>query len=191
MKDYISEIYEALEKFDCERIGKIYFGVRDGKISVSKEDIVPMCELFTYEFQDTDPVNDQLIIKITYHIIDECEKEKGLEELVKGLIAIYNKSIINYGDRKIPGNTYEGLLDYIMEYINMFMASYGYDEIEELGKMIGVYAPLDFKDRIVEIVEKGISDYENEYLREVRRITEDIVKKGKLLISSIKCNLKY
>lgn len=39
-KDYIAEIYEALENFDSERIREIYFGVRDGKISVSSEDIV-------------------------------------------------------------------------------------------------------------------------------------------------------
>lgn len=190
MRDYITEIYEALENFDCEKIGKIYFGVRDGKISVGKDDIVPMCELFTYEFEDTDPVNDQLIVKITYHIIDVCEKEKCLEELVKGLIAIYNKSIISYGDRKIPGNTYEGLLDYIMEYINTFIASYNCDDVDKLGKIIGLYAPLDLKDRLIEIVENGIEDYENEYLREVRRITEDIVKKGKLLITSIKSDLR-
>lgn len=186
MKDYIAEIYEALENFDCERIGKIYFGVRDGKISVSKEDIVPLCELFLYEFQDTDPVNEQVIIDITYHIIDVCEKEKCLKELVKGLITIYNKSIIKYENSKIPGNTYEGLLDYILQYINTFLASYGYHEVEELGKIIGTCAPLDFKDRIVEMVEKSIADYEDERLRKLRRITEDIVKKGKLLISNIK-----
>ena len=185
MRDYIIEIYEALENFDCEKIGKIYFAVRDGKISVGKEDIVPLCELFTYEFKDTDPVNDQLIIKITYHIVDVCEKEKGLEELVKGLIAIYNKSIIKYGDRKISGNTYEGLLDYIMEYINTFIASYSYDETKMLGKIINLYVPLDLKSKLIEIVENGIKDYENDYLREARRITEDIVKKGKLLITYI------
>lgn len=185
MRDYIIEIYEALEKFDCEKIGKIYFEIRDGKISIGKEDIVPLCELFTYEFEDTDPVNDQLIIKITYHIVDACEKEKGLEELVKGLIAIYNKSIIRYGDRKMPGSTYEGLLDYITEYINTFIASYSYEETEMLGKIINLYAPLDLKSKLIEIVETGIKDYENDYLREARQITEDIVRKGRLLITCI------
>lgn len=91
MKDYIAEIYEALEDFDSERIGEIYFGVRDGKISVSSEDIVPLCESFLCESEDTDPVDEQVIIEITYHIIDVCEKEKCLKELVKGLITIYNK----------------------------------------------------------------------------------------------------
>lgn len=86
----------------------------------------------------------------------------------------------------MPGNTYEGLLDYILQYINTFLASYGYHEVEELGKIIGTCAPLDFKDRIVEMVEKSIADYEDERLRKWRRITEDIVKKGNLLISNIK-----
>ena len=186
MRDYITELYEALENFDCEKIGKIYFGVRDDKIPVGIEDIVPMCEMFTYEFQDTDPVNEQLIVKITYHIIDVCGKAKGLEELVKGLTVLYNKSIINYGTRKIPGNTYEGFLDYIMEYINTFIASYNNDDMITFGEIIRLHAPLDFKNRLIEIVENGIEDYENEYLRKVRGITEDIVRKGKLLIANIK-----
>lgn len=185
MRDYIVKLYEALEKFDCEKIGKIYFGVRDGKISVGIEDIVLICELFTYEFQDTDPVNDQLIIKITYHIIDVCEKEKSLEELVKGLIIIYNKSIIKYGSKKIPGNTYEGLLDYIIEFINTFIASYNDYDMEIMGKIISLYAPADFKSRLIEMIEDGIEGYENEHLRKVRQISEDIVKKGKLLVTNI------
>ena len=44
--------------------------------------------MFTYEFQDTEPVNDQLIVKMTFHIIDRCGIEKGLHELVKGLVEI-------------------------------------------------------------------------------------------------------
>ncbi len=186
MRDYITEIYKALENFNCEKIGKIYFGVRDGNILVGKEDIVPICEMFTYEFQDTEPANDQLIIKITFHIIDSCGMEEGLQELVKGLMIIYDKSIENYGNKKLLGNTYEGLIDYIKEYINTFMASYDDEYMIALGRMIKTYASLSFKERLIELVENGLEDYEDEYIRKVRRITEDIVRKGKLLIESIK-----
>ena len=186
MRDYITKLYEALENYDCEQVGKIYFGVRDGNISVGEEDIVPLCKMFTYEFQDTEPVNDQLIVKITFQIIDRCGIETGLQELVKGLMEIYDKSIANYGNKKLPGNTNEGLMDYIKGYVNTFIASYGDEDMVLLGKLIKTNTPLTFKDRLLEIVEEDLGDYEDEYLRKVRRITVDIVRRGKLLIENIK-----
>lgn len=186
MRDYITKLYEALENFDCEQIGKIYFGVRDDNISVGEEDIVPLCKMFTYEFQDTEPVNDQLIVKMTFHIIDRCGKEKGLQELVKGLVEIYDKSIANYGNKKLPGNTYEGLMDYIKGYVNTLIASYNDTDMIMFGSLIKTNTPISFRDRLIEIVEKDLADYEDEYLRKVRRITADIVRKGKLLTENIK-----
>lgn len=186
MRDYITKLYEALENYDCEQVGKIYFGVRDDNISVGEEDIVPLCKMFTYEFQETEPVNDQLIVKITFHIIDRCGMETGLQELVKGLMEIYDRSIANYGNKKLPGNTYEGLMDYIKEYVNTFIASYSDEDMVLLGELIKTNTSLSFKDRLLEIVEKDLGDYEDEYLRKVRRITEDIVRRGKLLIENIK-----
>ena len=186
MRDYLNKLYEALENYDCEQVGKIYFGVRDGNISVGVEDIVPLCKMFTYEFQDTDPVNVQLIVKITFQIIDRCGMEIGLQELVKGLMEIYDKSIANYGNKKLPGNTYEGLMDYIKEYVNTFIASYSDEDMVLLGKLIKTNTPLSFKDRLLEIVEEDLGDYEDEYLRKVRRITVDILRRGKLFIENIK-----
>jgi len=186
MRDYITELYEALENYDCEQIGRIFFGVRDGNISVGEEDIVPICRMFTYEFQDTEPANDQLIMKITFHIIDSCGMEKGLREFVKGLMEIYNKSIADYGNKKIPGNTYEGLWDYIREYVNMFMASYEDTEMILFGRLIRINASIGFKGRLIEMIEKDLGDYEDEYLRKSRQITEDIVRKGNILIENIK-----
>lgn len=186
MRDYIAMLYEALENYDCEQVGKIYFGVRDGNVSVGEEDIVPLCRMFTYEFEDTDPVNDQLIVKITFHIIDRCSKEKGLQELVKGLMEIFDKSTANYGNKKLPGNTYEGLMDYIKDYINTFIASYNDADMILFGRLIKANTSLAFKDRLIEIAEKDLGDYEDEYLRKYKRITADIVRKGKLLIENIK-----
>ncbi len=186
MKDYITKLYEALENYDCEQIGRIYFGVRDGKISVGEEDIVPMCRMFTYELQDTEPTNDQLIMKITFHIIDNCGMEKGLQELVKGLMEIYDKSITSYGNKTISGNTYEGLMDYIREYVNMFIASYKDTDMILFGKLIRINASLGFKSRLIEMIEKDLGDYEDEYLRTAKQITEEIVRKGKILAENIK-----
>ena len=55
-----------------------------------------------------------------------------------------------------------------------------------LGRLIRTNTSLSFKDRLVEIVAKDIGEYEDEYLREARRITADIVRKGNLLIENIK-----
>lgn len=186
MGDYIIELYEALENFDCEKVGRIYFGIRDGKIITSKENIVPLCEMFTYEFQDTDTVNDQLIIKITFHIIDKCGKETGFQELLKGLIKIYDVSKANYGNNKRPGNTHEGLIDYIQQYINTFIASYEDADMIQFGGLIKLHASLEFKDRVLGLVESGLKDYTDENLRKLKRITGDIVRKGSLLIKNIK-----
>lgn len=146
--------HEALENYDCEQIGKIYFGVRDDNILVGVEDIVPLCKMFTYEFEDTEPVNDQLIVKMTFHIIDRCGMEKGLQELVKGLMEIYDKSIANYGNKKLPGNTYEGFMDYIKDYVNSFIASYNETDMVMFGKLIKTNTSSAFTDRLIEIVEK-------------------------------------
>lgn len=186
MRDYITKLYEALENFDCEQVGEIYFEMRDGNLLVGEEDIVPMCKMFTYEFHDTEPVNEQLIVKMTFYIIDRCGMEIGLQELVKGLMEIYDKSIADYGNKKLPGNTYEGLMDYIKEYVNTFIASYSDEDMILLGKLIKTNTPLSFKDRLLEMVEKDLGYYEDEYQRKVRRITLDIARKGKLLIENIR-----
>ena len=112
--------------------------------------------------------------------------EIGLQELVKGLMEIYDKSIADYGNKKLPGNTYEGLMDYIKEYVNTFIASYSDEDMILLGKLIKTNTPLSFKDRLLEMVEKDLGYYEDEYQRKVRRITLDIVRKGKLLIENIR-----
>lgn len=186
MRGYITELYEALENFDCEKVGKIYFGVRDGSVSVGKEDIVPLCKMFTYEFEDTEPINDQLIEKITFRIIDSCGREECLPELVKGLYSIYHHSLTNYGDRKLPGNTYEGLMDCILEYIKMFIATYSDEDMILLGEITKMQTSVDFRNRLIELAENDLENYEDEYLRSVMRITEDIVRKGKLLLDTIK-----
>lgn len=186
MRDFIIELYEALENFDCEKVGRIYFGIRDGNIITSKENIVPLCEMFTYEFQDTDTVNDQLIIKITFHIIDSCGKETGFQELLKGLIKIYNVSEANYGNKKRLGNTHEGLIDYIQQYINTFIASYEDADMIYFGELIKLHTSLAFKDSVIRFVEGSLKDYMDENLRKVKRITGDIVRKRNLLIENIK-----
>ena len=42
MRDYITKLYEALENFDCEQVGEIYFEMRDGNLLVGEEDIVSL-----------------------------------------------------------------------------------------------------------------------------------------------------
>lgn len=185
MRDYITELYEALENFDCQKVGKIYFGVRDGNISVGREDIVPVCEMFTHEFKDTEPVNDQLIVEITFCVIDSCGKEEGFHELANGLLKLYNHSVTHYGNKKLPGQTAEGLLDYILEYIRMFIASYSDEDMALFGEIIKSQPSVDFRDRLMELVKNDLRDYDDEYRRSVRCITEDIVRKGKTLVEKM------
>lgn len=186
MRDYITKLYEALENYDSQQVGKIYFAMRDGNIAVGAEDIVPLCKMFTYEFQDTEPVDEQLIVKMTYYVIDKCGLEIGLQELVKGLMEIYDKSIANYGNKIVFGNKYEGLMDYIKGYVNTFIASYSDEDMILLGRLIRTNTSLSFKDRLVEIVAKDLGEYDDEELRKARRMTADIVRKGNLLIDNIK-----
>ena len=48
IKEYIIDLYKALECFDCDQVMDIYYAVKNGDISVTAEDIVPMCKMFTY-----------------------------------------------------------------------------------------------------------------------------------------------
>lgn len=164
----IKELYKSLKNTDFENFDKIYFSVRDGRCKFNVEEIVPLCELLTYDYDYIEPHQSLKIVNMTFLTIKRYEPKMSFIELVKGLKIIYNRS----SDKK-----QEEMEEYIERYISSFLSEYKDEDISILGNIIKKDESKAFKEHIVAIVEESM-----EYYAE-----DDYVAKCTMLIECIKC----
>lgn len=175
MKDNITiqKLYESLKNLDIEEFDEIYFGIRDAEYKFNQEDIVQLCNVFTHNYKYMEPHQMIKIVKMTFYTIDRYDIQLALKEFIKGLIDIYNTSLVNEKKDKLDFS-YE---DIIEEYISMFVNSYNESNILTFGQLMNKEECQNFKLKIIEILEMSMEFAEEDYLAKGNMLLKIIQQK--------------
>lgn len=179
MGKYISELYKSLEEVDFEKFDVIFESVSKGDVIFSLEDIVSLCKIFTYKFEDMEPHQEIKITKMTFMTIDRYGLNNGLKMLINGLDEIYKIGVVDTQIDELDYN-YE---DYMDEFIGMFVNSYKKEDMILFGQLISAYPSEKLKLKLLELLKKDLKEYGEQ---EQRYINKEYLKKGEILLENIK-----
>lgn len=172
MRDYIKRMYESLQNNDSYQFDEIYFGIVNGNIETGVSDIVPICVMSIHDFANKiEPHQQRKIAKITFHICNQNDLEKGLMELIKGIKRIYNESLIDQEKKLKSFFSYEEIME---EFLGMFVCEYDEENMILLANLLNKDDCREFKDKLIEILEEDMEYQE-----------EDFRRKGSVLIDYI------
>lgn len=168
MREIIKEIYQSMIDGDIEPYAEIATGVERGDIELLLEDIVPLCKVFTYNFEFMEFCQTVEIPDMIYEIIDNNAQKEGLKELIKGLEEIYRNGPRG---RELDLN-YD---DYLETFLGIFMVNYEENDMIFFGQLISESKDRDFKCEILKQINICINKEEN----------QDLKSKGKLFMDNI------
>lgn len=118
MKEFIEQMYQAIQDGDVGLFDDIEDGIKRGAIELSTEDIVPLCRLIITDSEYIEYSQIIEIARMTLWTVEKKDIKEGLKELVKGLEVIYNEGKKNTW-KNWYGSSYEEFIDI-----------YRYDDIE-------------------------------------------------------------
>lgn len=170
MENYIKRLHKALEEVNIDEFGDIVLEVDDSNIIQTEEDIKSLCELFTYNFEYMEPHIILDITRMIFSAIDKGSLEKGLENLVSGLVMIFEKSM---EDNNL--NMKKEYDSYFYHIICMFVGNYDVDSMIMFGKVVNKIDSQDFKLKLLDILRSTLElNNEVEYIRNEGVLEENI-----------------
>lgn len=173
MREFIQQMYKAIQEGDVERFDEIEDDIKNEKIRLALEDIVPLCNLIILDSEYIEYSQIIEIAKMTFWAIEQNNMEEGLQELAVGLEEIYDLCQKDTWTNWYGSNCEE----FLDRYISMAILRYNEDRLRLFGNKLSQSHSADFRSTIRKVI-KGTMAREEEQ--------EGYVTKGKILANSIK-----
>ena len=121
MKEFIKQMYQAIQEGDVNLFDDIEDKIKKGDIELTVEDVVPLCRMIIIDSEYIEYSQIIEIARMTLWAVEAHNMQEGLREYVKGLEEIYDE-----GQKSTWKNWYKSSCeDFLNIYISMIRASKG------------------------------------------------------------------
>lgn len=172
MKEFIQQMYNSIQEGNVEQFDDIENDIKNGKIGLSLEDIIPLCNLIIFDSEYIEYSQIIEIARMTFWAIEKNNMEEGLRQLAIGLEEIYTA-----GQKDTWTNWYgSDCEEFIDRYISMAVLRYKEEDMYLFGKALSQSHSTDFKSVLLKVLrETVIREEDREGYHIKAKILEDSI----------------
>lgn len=150
MKEFIKQMYQAIQEGDVNLFDDIEDKIKKGDIELTIEDVVPLCKMIIIDSEYIEYSQIIEIARMTLWAVETHNMQEGFKEYVKGLEEIYDE-----GQKSTWKNWYNYTCeDFLDRYIGMTLLRYKEEDIALFGKEISENGSVNFKLVIAKILKR-------------------------------------